>query len=163
MLFEETQYIQPERSRRTLLIACLIILAAYVISITILLFNGGFSSENTYYYFPTIMIVVFIVLYVQKFTVTVTEGSLTITGGKKRIMPISDILSVRTERFEKVTWRYGIGVKYNGKRGYLTANAEEGVSIEMKDGGSFLISSKRSGELEKALKDAMGAGDEGTG
>lgn len=160
MLFEETQKIVPERSKRVLMIACIIIFASYIISMLILYYDGGFSAADTFRFFPIMIVVVFIILFTQKLTVSVTSESLTITGGKKRVIPISEIKSVRIERFGKITWKYGNGAKYNGKRSYIAGDAEEGVWIELKNGDPFLITSKRTNELERVLKDAIGSREE---
>ena len=88
-----------------------------------------------------------------KINIRLTHESLFIRMFKGRTIPLRDIASVEVEDYSALKdyggWGYRVGKKGVG---YIAAGAEKGMRINLKDGKSFLVSTKNPLEFESAIK-----------
>jgi hypothetical protein len=105
-----------------------------------------------------LILVVSFVLFVLRIKITVTHGSLNVGVFKGRTVPIEDIHSVEKEEFRAFRDYFGWGLRLGRKGfGYIVAGTNDGLRINLKDGKSFFISSKRTFEFESAMNVALKA------
>ncbi|MCL2143630.1 MAG: hypothetical protein FWH44_05180 [Methanomassiliicoccaceae archaeon] len=95
-------------------------------------------------------------LFLIRIKVTVTHVSLRVGIIKGRLVPMSDIERTSAEEFSALRDYGGWGIKFGkGGWGYIAAGTDKGIRIHLKDGKSFLISTKRSFEFESAMRMAL--------
>ena len=156
MLFEEIQKMHPPRVGRIMLTVGGIVAVVCFGLLAISYYLEGAAGLDAWNLIPLILLPLIFLMYRQKMVTIVAPGSLTVgMGGGKYIVQINGISTVRIETFETRRSKYGYGVKYNDKKSYIAGDADEGIWIELKNGDAFLISSRRSKELEKAIRSQM--------
>ena len=96
------------------------------------------------------------VLFILRINITVEYGLLTVGIFKGRRIPMNEIHSVAQENFSALKDYLGWGIKVGRKGlGYIAAGTNSGLRINLKEGRSFFISSKRTFEFESAMKTAL--------
>jgi len=104
------------------------------------------------------MLILSVVLFLLRIKITVTYDSLNVGMFKGRTVPMKEIHSVAAEDFSALKDYFGWGLKVGRKGfGYIVAGTNRGLRINLTDGKSFFISSKRTFEFESAMNMALKA------
>jgi hypothetical protein len=140
-----------------MLIAYAIILTVFIALLIVLYGGDAFSWLEKRVYIISVLIffpLFILTMRLYKLETTVTHESVTVkVGWRKRIVPISSIESVGMETFPSRKW---LGyVRYKGNMCFIAEGANRGLWIEVKDGKSFMVSSARPEEFERAVNMAM--------
>lgn len=160
-LFFESQAVVPQMLGLLLmaLFAALAVFAAYMLleGYIDILSAEGLSMIVAVL---TVFVIAMVTAYMLKIKTTVTGESLTVGMIKGRTVPIGEIASAVSEDFRAIKDFGGWGLRYGAKGwGYIAAGTNKGLRINMKDGKSLLISTKRMFELESAVKAAIKANE----
>ena len=158
-LFRESNTIVPVTASVLLGIMCVILFGFAVYEIYVaedfeLSSAGGITLLAT----ATIMIVISALVFMLRIKTVVTYESLTVGTFRGRTVPVQNISSVAAEDFSAMRDYLGWGLRIGKKGiGYISAGTNRGLRINLGDGKSFFISSKRTFELESAVNKAIRA------
>ena len=158
VLYEETMYIYPQRTRT----AFVILPVAIAVTMAIIFASGGYEGWMLMMLLPLFILAIFIPLSVAKLRISLTAERLDIRGGMMRLsVPVSDIKNVsireRDRRSNDRLWAvYGYGAKYKVARMYITGDADGGLTFELNSGEAFMVSSGRPEAFKAAVTLALG-------
>ena len=156
-LYHESQTIMPAMLALVSAILCVGIVAVTVY-VSVITEDIALTSISGITLMITLVSVLILsaILFVLRIKVTVEYEALTVGLFKGRRIPMNEIHSVAQENFSAFKDYFGWGIKVGRKGlGYIVAGTNTGLRINLKEGKSFFISSKRTFEFESAMKAAL--------
>ena len=153
-LYYEKQIIVP-----TYLVLFMVILTAgFLLWTSLEVMSNGFSTMAIIWLIVTVSMLLSMLVFFLKIKTEVTYDCLKVCILKGRTVPIGNIQSVVTEEFSalKDYGRYGLTIGRKG-HAYIAANTNKGLRINLTNGKSLFVSSKRTFEFQNAINAALKA------
>ena len=96
-----------------------------------------------------------IVFYFQKLKTSITNRAVYVSFGifaSQKVFPLTDIKSIEIRKYDGMNEFSGWGVKSNSNEQSYTVSGNEGVEIELKNGGKkILIGTQKPLEMQKVI------------